>query len=211
MSGYKFQAKATTEFGVEFRSKLEAQWAYHFQSRELEWQYADHPWYDFTVNGIKIEIKPLAENMLLNAAKRIPEGEIICCLFGMPPTIQFSERNTSKADGQCPKAFSVWCDHGSAYIRNARSGFWHDDVFFSEGFHMSKPEGSFKIRGQYNLEERRYDEAFVIQEPRFIDYPSMNPQTIADLSKLLSLSERQKMAKRIQERAEREVKLILGV
>lgn len=84
-SGYKFQAKATTEFGIEFRSKLEAQWAYYFQSRGLDWQYADHAWYDFVVNGIKIEVKPYAEGMLHRAAERVPFREIVVVVFGSPP------------------------------------------------------------------------------------------------------------------------------
>lgn len=59
---YKHQAKATKEFGITFRSQLEAKWAYYFHAGGYEWDYADHPWYDFTVffddMEVQVEIKP---------------------------------------------------------------------------------------------------------------------------------------------------------
>jgi len=146
-SGYKFQAKATTEFGIEFRSKLEAQWAYYFQSRGLDWQYADHAWYDFTVNEIKIEVKPYAEGMLHRAAERIPNGDIVVVVFGSAP-LNFNSRFSSHIGKDSINAVSVWMsDSGSTIplFRDARVGLYYDDVFFREGLKKEDADGRLML------------------------------------------------------------------
>jgi len=151
MSVYKFQAKATDELGCEFRSKLEAQWAYYFNSRGLDWAYADKSYYDFEVNGIKIEVKPRAEGMLLNAVKRIPQDKtVVVCVFGHPPNIPHEKRFSPEGRGVGVCAFSAWyayqklSEEPAFMIRSAHVGLWLDDVFFKEG---CTPNGANGIIG----------------------------------------------------------------
>lgn len=149
-SGYKFQAKATTEFGIEFRSKLEAQWAYYFQSRGLDWQYADHAWYDFIVNGINIEVKPYAEGMLFRAAERVPENEILVIVFGYPPKKNWSERFSSGRNFESVHALSVFrrkeFRNGVLFaFRDASVGIYNDDMFFAMGLNRERMDGEFMI------------------------------------------------------------------
>jgi hypothetical protein len=100
---YLYQAQATRAFGVEFRSKLEAQYAYWFQEMELEWSYSDSPWHDFIVNGIYVEIKPFCQGALDSAAARMPLDKQMIVFCGSP-------QDTSK---KCPPidnwtCFTVW-------------------------------------------------------------------------------------------------------
>ena len=67
---YISQGIATRAFGVTFRSKLEATWAYHFTEKKHTWEYADSPWHDFTIKGCHIEIKPLGLDFLIDAVAR---------------------------------------------------------------------------------------------------------------------------------------------
>lgn len=71
MATYQYQAKATEEFGVEFRSKLEAQWAYALTDKGIPWEYADSSWFDFTVrDNFQVEVKPLGAKFLEQAIRR---------------------------------------------------------------------------------------------------------------------------------------------
>ena len=74
MAKYTHQAKATKAFGVEFRSKLEAQWAYEFTNIGgpfSNWSYADSSWHDFKLDDNKhVEIKPLGYGFMLDALSR---------------------------------------------------------------------------------------------------------------------------------------------
>ena len=68
---YKSQGHATLAFGVTFRSKLEAMWAYEFTSKKTEWVYTDSPWNDFILEGcIHVEIKPRGVDFFEQALER---------------------------------------------------------------------------------------------------------------------------------------------
>jgi len=67
---YEYQAKATRQFGIEFRSKLEAQWAYEMTKKKIEWEYADSPWHDFKCGKKHVEIKPKHPDFMIKAAER---------------------------------------------------------------------------------------------------------------------------------------------
>ncbi len=149
-SGYKFQGKATTEFGIEFRSKLESQWAYYFQSRGLDWNYADHAWYDFVVNGIKIEVKPYAEGMLFRAAERVPKDEILVVVFGHPPKKNWSERFSKSVNFEQVNALSVFNRREFQttthfHFRDASVGLYVEDEFFSGGIETNRVDGCISI------------------------------------------------------------------
>lgn len=87
MALYNLRAKPTKRFGVEFRSKLEAKWARWFDINKLDWDYADKHWYDFVVNGVKIEIKPATMQHLFQAMGRVPAGDSCLILTGEPSIV----------------------------------------------------------------------------------------------------------------------------
>jgi hypothetical protein len=94
MSEYKYQAKATREFGIEFRSKLEATWAYalaklkHRDETPLRWDYVDSPWHDFVLHlswgDAKVEIKPVGDPFMYEAILRMPDDEVLFIAQGQP-------------------------------------------------------------------------------------------------------------------------------
>lgn len=84
MSAYVFQAEATREFGIEFRSKLEAQWAYEFARQGWNWEYTDASWHDFSVNEVFIEIKPDHPALINQAIARVPGGSCWMLIAGDP-------------------------------------------------------------------------------------------------------------------------------
>jgi len=68
---YVSQGIATKAFGVTFRSKLEAQWAYYLTENKLPWDYADSEWHDFLLEGCcHLEVKPRGLDFLLDALER---------------------------------------------------------------------------------------------------------------------------------------------
>lgn len=85
---YHHQAKATAEFGIEFRSKLEASWAYAINGLGVPWEYVDGEWFDFSLelpwSIIHLEVKPIGATFFLEAVKRIPAGETLYVLQGEP-------------------------------------------------------------------------------------------------------------------------------
>lgn len=101
MSDYLYQAQATRDFGIEFRSKLEAQWAYAFDHiKGALWDYTDGAWHDFSldledailpvnplIRQVLIEIKPVGEKFLGAAVKRIPVGQSLIIIQGEPEFI----------------------------------------------------------------------------------------------------------------------------
>lgn len=71
MAKYVSQGIATDAFGIVFRSKLEAQWAYEFTKNSQQWEYADSPWHDFVLDSeCHLEIKPLGFGFVEDAIKR---------------------------------------------------------------------------------------------------------------------------------------------
>ena len=90
MATYKYQGKATEEFGIHFRSKLEASWAYALNDRQprLQWEYMDGAWRDFTIvrpwGLMNLEIKPIGPEFAIEAALRVPEGEVLFIARGEP-------------------------------------------------------------------------------------------------------------------------------
>lgn len=143
---YTHQAQATRAFGVEFRSKLEAQYAYWFQEMGLEWSYSDSPWHDFNVNGINVEIKPFCQGALDSAANRMPLEKNMLILLGSPP--DFKTKSFPYADWAC---FTVWktppisqweknrkqlsvkfkCAYG-AICRDPDNGYWFEKGFIQD-------------------------------------------------------------------------------
>jgi len=143
---YTHQAQATRAFGVEFRSKLEAQYAYWFQEMGLEWSYSDSPWHDFIVNGIHVEIKPFCHGALDSAADRMPHEEKMLILLGSPPDIK--TKSPPFVDWAC---FTVWktlpvtdwekarekmsvkfrCAYG-AICRDPDNGYWFEKGFVQD-------------------------------------------------------------------------------
>lgn len=95
-SGYTHQAKATKQFGIEFRSKLEAQWAYYFNDQGVDWDYADSPWFDFTIEGTRVEVKPDALNMFFDAIARVPYGSTCVVCLGSPPGVPIGFKSFSQ-------------------------------------------------------------------------------------------------------------------
>lgn len=89
---YTHQAKATRAFGIEFRSKLEAQWAYELERLYPgEWSYADQSAIDFTVSTpegcIPIEVKPKGDSFMEQAilrAEKLLRSEYFVLLCGEP-------------------------------------------------------------------------------------------------------------------------------
>lgn len=86
---YSYQAKATRAFGVTFRSKLEAMWAYEYARGKQEWEYVDASWFDFRVGGVPVEIKPQIAEFVEDAISRAwphrsewtPVGEKLGCFL----------------------------------------------------------------------------------------------------------------------------------
>jgi len=103
LSEYQYQAKATRRFGITFRSKLEAEWAYQFTEWGLDWTYADHAWYDFTIDGYLIEIKPLDRRFFYQALTRVADNSDQRFLF----VICGSPNNDSIHDDYCIH----FCEH----------------------------------------------------------------------------------------------------
>lgn len=88
-SDYTHQAAATKKFGIVFRSKLEAAWAYAFSElKDVNWDYVDSPWHDFVIHApwgeARIEVKPIGEQFFLQAIERIPIGETLFIVQGEP-------------------------------------------------------------------------------------------------------------------------------
>lgn len=103
MSEYKYQAKATKEFGVTFRSKLEATWAYAIKElKEVEWDYVDSDWHDFVIHApwgdARVEVKPVGSGFWKEAVKRIPDKETLFIVQGEPA----GERLDWSIETQCP-------------------------------------------------------------------------------------------------------------
>ena len=140
MNAYKYQAKATRAFGIEFRSKLEAQWAYRFTEDRIEWEYADCEWYDFAIDGCHIEIKPKGIDFALIAIKRAypfrkkwienkmiilcgPPDDFFTCMIsemtcGDCLRLSFCKPNeTEKSFAWNPKSevYGHWCEHGQFF------------------------------------------------------------------------------------------------
>ena len=72
-NAYFCQGNATEKFGIEFRSKLEAEWAYEIDRQFKEWDYVDSPWHDFLAEKIPIEIKPVGRKFFDLALSRVSE------------------------------------------------------------------------------------------------------------------------------------------
>lgn len=81
---YKYQSQVTKKFGVEFRSKLEAQWAIHFEDQGFSWEYVDKQTHDFEVEGYRVEIKPLGFSFLRQAVSRLFEDKVYYVCLGSP-------------------------------------------------------------------------------------------------------------------------------
>lgn len=97
MSGiYKHQAQATEKFGITFRSKLEATWAFAFSEMKMHdkpilWDYVDNEWYDFVIHApwgdAMIEIKPCGPEFVKQAIERMPDGATLMILQGEPRSV----------------------------------------------------------------------------------------------------------------------------
>lgn len=85
---YKCKAKATKDFGITFRSQLEAKWAYALTEAINKgllgsWEYVDDDWRDFVYEcrehdyRINIEIKPFGPAFLDQAVDRFVWNEEI--------------------------------------------------------------------------------------------------------------------------------------
>ena len=89
MNHYEYQAKATKRFGITFRSKLEAQWAYALSAlTEVKWDYVDSDWHDFVIRApwgdAHLEIKPEGPQFWSDAVLRIPLGASAFVIQGEP-------------------------------------------------------------------------------------------------------------------------------
>jgi hypothetical protein len=136
---YKSQGIATEKFGIVFRSKLEAKWAYEFNNSKTAWEYADFPWYDFLLEeGWHVEIKPIGIDFLESALKRafphrnewfgnkfvvfMGEPQIciscICCLLECDKCVRVSlhsSENGKSVDLQWNQEvgfYGHYCEHG---------------------------------------------------------------------------------------------------
>lgn len=76
-NNYFSQGVATEKFGIVFRSKLEAEWAYYFNNYNHDWIYEDKSFCDFSIgNGkVKIEIKPISYRFLETAFLKYIESD----------------------------------------------------------------------------------------------------------------------------------------
>lgn len=101
MSGYTHQAKATREFGIEFRSKLEASWAYALNAMRpaIPWDYVDSPWHDFVLHmpgaDWRLEIKPVGNEFVLPAIERMPADETVFVVQGEPGAVEDASVKTA--------------------------------------------------------------------------------------------------------------------
>lgn len=121
MGLYTHQAKATKLFGVEFRSKLEATWAYaladmRMHDKPLEWDYVDSPWHDFVLHcpwgKAYIEIKPAGKQFLCQALLRMPVGETLFVFQGEPTDVdEYWSSNVITCAKRCDEEdyFDVRC------------------------------------------------------------------------------------------------------
>lgn len=77
MATYTHQGAATVAFGIEFRSKLEAEWAYWLTEQNIKWDYVDSPWHDFRIGDgyMPFEVKPQSIEFLRDALDRIPASD----------------------------------------------------------------------------------------------------------------------------------------
>jgi len=86
-NGYRNQGAATSKFGVNFRSRLEAEWAYWLDLQKCDWTYSDHECFDFVIEGTKVEIKPLSIHLISEAIRRsVKVKETILVVAGNPET-----------------------------------------------------------------------------------------------------------------------------
>jgi hypothetical protein len=89
------KARPGTYKGVRYRSQLEIKWAKWLAENGIDHHYDDAPWYDFTICGARVEIKPAVAEVVYEAVERalsqgsdlILPGEMCHLIAGEPPSI----------------------------------------------------------------------------------------------------------------------------
>jgi hypothetical protein len=66
----------------QYRSRLEAGWAYWFKLNGIKHEYADAPWYDFKADEWFVEIKPHGQEYLEQAMARMPNAATLVVIQG---------------------------------------------------------------------------------------------------------------------------------
>jgi hypothetical protein len=179
MDGYTHQAKATKKFGITFRSKLEAQWAYFFDSCGDDWNYVDSPWHDFVVSGLLVEVKPNSKSLFDIALHRAIENgwtDRLIIAMGAPDcdydVTSSSEVAICDYDGTeingiligSSRVLIHWCygfksdqrfsDQISGYCVNNTCFVWHDGHFGeSENYVLGRHFHDEKAMGRFMKEQ----------------------------------------------------------